>query len=227
MKWVHWSFLHISILIFSIMICALAIWMGKRIRNSKIAPVIGYFLGGLLLLNGVVYIIYRIQKGYWEIRFDLPMEFCDWAMFVTVAALFTRNRLMSELSYFWVLSGSIHALLTPNLAQTFPHLSFFLFFIGHLGLVVSSLYIVFGLGLFPRQGSILRTIVYSEIYFVSALTLDFLIDANYGYLRFKPSGGSILNFLGDWPIYLLSIQILGILAIVALYLPFKRSPNQT
>lgn len=127
MKWVHWSFLHISILVFSITICALVIWIGKRIRNSKIAPFIGYLLGSVLVLNGIIYIIYRIQKGYWEIRFDLPMEFCDWAMFVTVAALFTHNRLMSELSYFWVLSGSIHALLTPNLAQTFPQLSFFLF----------------------------------------------------------------------------------------------------
>lgn len=227
MKWVHWSFLHISILVFSITICALVIWIGKRIRNSKIAPFIGYFLGSVLVLNGIIYIIYRIQKGYWEIRFDLPMEFCDWAMFVTVAALFTHNRLMSELSYFWVLSGSIHALLTPNLAQTFPQLSFFLFFIGHLGLVASSLYIVFGLGLFPRQGSILRVIVFSELYFISALALDFLIDANYGYLRFKPSGGSILNYLGAWPVYLGSIQILGIIAIVALYLPFKRKQSQT
>ncbi|TGM91133.1 TIGR02206 family membrane protein [Leptospira licerasiae] len=227
MKWVHWSFLHISILVFSITICALVIWIGKRIRNSKIAPFIGYLLGGVLVLNGIIYIIYRVQKGYWEIRFDLPMEFCDWAMFVTVAALFTHSRLMSELSYFWVLSGSIHALLTPNLAQTFPQLSFFLFFIGHLGLVTSSLYIVFGLGLFPRQGSILRVIVFSELYFISALALDFLIDANYGYLRFKPSGGSILNYLGDWPVYLGSIQILGIIAIVALYLPFKRKQSQT
>ncbi|GBF40340.1 hypothetical protein LPTSP1_33580 [Leptospira johnsonii] len=127
---------------------------------------------------------------------------------------------MSELSYFWVLSGSIHALLTPNLGETFPQLSFFLFFVGHLGLVAASLYIVFALNLIPRQGAILRTLFYSEIYFVSALVLDFLIDANYGYLRFKPSKGSFLDYLGDWPIYLFSIQILGISSIIALYIPF-------
>jgi hypothetical integral membrane protein (TIGR02206 family) len=47
-----------------------------------------------------------------------------------------------------------------------------------------------------------------------------LLDANYLYLRAKPPGPSIYDYLGPWPWYVLSAWVLGLVVCVLCYLPF-------
>ncbi len=220
MQFEHWSPLHFYILFITFLLSIGLPFTVRRFGSPKISYGLGVILGSILLLNYVVYIIYRVREGYWQIKYDLPMEFCNWAAVVTSLALFTRNRTLAELSYFWVMAGSFQGVLTPDLAVSFPHIYFFIFFIAHSGLVISSLYAVFGLGLAPRKGAVLRSVMYSQIYVFTALLLDFLLDANYGYMRSKPTAGSALDFLGPWPIYILWLEGIGVLFFGILYLPF-------
>ncbi|EPG73397.1 TIGR02206 family protein [Leptospira fainei serovar Hurstbridge str. BUT 6] len=220
MKSIIGSFEHYVILIITFFLSVSLIWIAKSIKTRETVKRIGYGIASILVLNASAYVFYRIGKGYWDLRYDLPMEFCDWAMIVTTLALITHRRIFSELSYFWVLGGSIQAAITPNLQFNFPHAYFFLFFIGHSGLIIAALYLVFGLKLYPRKGSVPRVFLYSQIYFIIALFLDFRLDTNYGFLRYKPANGSFLDYLGEWPLYLISLQIIGIGVILLLYLPF-------
>lgn len=220
MKSIIGSFEHYIILIITVFLSVSLIWIAKSVQKKETVKRIGYGIAAVLIINASVYVFYRISRGYWDLRYDLPMEFCDWAMIVTTLALVTRKRTVSELSYFWVLGGSIQAAITPNLQFNFPHAYFFLFFIGHSGLIIAALYLVFGLKLYPRKGSVTRVLLYSQIYFILALLLDFQLDTNYGFLRYKPANGSFLDYLGKWPFYLISLQIVGIGVILLLYLPF-------
>ncbi|ULH28907.1 TIGR02206 family membrane protein [Leptospira weilii] len=196
------------------------LWIGRKDKVGNISKRIGFVTAWILILNYLVYIIYRIDSGHWEIRYDLPMEFCNWAMVVTAIALFTHNRTFAELSYFWVMSGSINGVISPDLQVTFPHIYFFIFFIAHSGLVIASLYLVFGLKLEPRPWAILRAFLYSQIFFVTAFVVDYALDGNYGYMMAKPSAGSALDFLSEWPYYLIQMQIIGVGFFLLLYLPF-------
>src|ERR1700687_4832787 len=72
------------------------------------------------------------------------------------AALCWRHRLAYELAYFWGLSGTLQALVTPDLAEDFPSLHFITFQILHAGVVVAVLYLTLGLGMRSGPGSILR-----------------------------------------------------------------------
>ncbi|PKA04190.1 TIGR02206 family membrane protein, partial [Leptospira ellisii] len=191
------SDLHFLILFLTVAFSAISIGIVRTDRFRVWADRIGFGIASVLILNYIAYVIYRIGTGHWEIRYDLPMEFCNWSMIVAAIALYSHNRTFAELSYFWVMSGSVNGVLTPDLSVSFPHPYFFIFFIAHSGLVIASLYVVFGLRLEPRPGSVFRTFCYSQIYFVSAFVLDFLLGANYGYMRAKPSGGSALDLLGE------------------------------
>ncbi|EQA44009.1 TIGR02206-like family protein [Leptospira broomii serovar Hurstbridge str. 5399] len=135
---------------------------------------------------------------------------------------------MAELSYFWVLAGSINGVVTPDLRVSFPHLYFFIFFIAHSGLVIGALYAVFGLKLYPRKWAVPRVILLSQLYFLSALIIDFLFRANYGYLMEKPNSPSLIDHLGVWPIYLINMQLIGSVLFCILYLPFyfKNKTNE-
>ena len=41
-----------------------------------------------------------------------------------------------------------------------------------------------------------------------------------GVTVYKPVGPSLLDFLGPWPWYLLSMELIGLVLVVLLYLPF-------
>ncbi|RHX81358.1 TIGR02206 family membrane protein [Leptospira yasudae] len=214
------SDLHYGLLFLTALLVFVLIWIAKKDKTGILSKRIGFVIASILILNYIVYVIYRIDSGHWEIRYDLPMEFCNWSMIVTSIALFTHNRTFAELSYFWVMSGSINGVVTPDLQVTFPHIYFFIFFIAHSGLVIASLYIVFGLKLEPRPWAILRAFLYSQVFFVSAFFIDYLLDGNYGYMMAKPNGGSALDLLGDWPYYLIQMQMIGTAFFFFLYLPF-------
>lgn len=227
MKFEHWGLVHILLLFITLLGSVGIPYLAKRFYSATGRHQIGIFLGSVLLLNYLIYVIYRVEGGYWQLRYDLPMEFCNWAAVVTSFALFTKNRTLAELSYFWVMAGSLQGVLTPDLSVSFPHIYFFIFFIAHSGLVISSMYLVLGMGLTPRKGAVLRAILYSQIFVIAALCVDFLLDANYGYMRYKPDSGSALDFLGPWPIYLLWLEALGAISFALLYLPFYFKNRRT
>jgi hypothetical integral membrane protein (TIGR02206 family) len=219
-RFIQGSELHHFILGITFFSTLVLIFLGRKFSGQKVQKWIGYFLATVLILNYLTYIIYRIQSGFWELRYDLPMEFCNWSMIVTAIALLNQNRLIAELSYFWVMAGSINGVISPDLQVSFPHIYFFIFFIAHSGLVLASLYIVFGLKLYPRQGAVIRAVLYSQIYFLTAFLINYFLGGNYGYTMAKPNAASLLDHFGPWPYYLFVLQALGVFVFSLLYLPF-------
>ena len=69
--------------------------------------------------------------------------------------------------------------------------------------------------------SIVRTFIWSELYFIITLTADELTGFNYGFLLHKPEAFSILSFLSDLrPLYLLEMHVVALLFFLGLYAPF-------
>lgn len=219
MQFQHWGSLHLYILILTFGIGLLLVYAARK-RSSRFSEMLARSLGAILLLNSLVYVVYRIVAGYWELRYDLPMEFCNWSLIASVYALYTGNRTMAELSYYWVMAVSFQGILSPDLQVTFPNIYFFIFFINHSGLVIAAIYVVFGMRLYPRRGSVLRTFIISQLYVASAFTVDFLVGGNYGYIMSKPASGSVLDYMGPWPFYILGIEGGALLMFILLYLPF-------
>lgn len=210
--------MHWAVLFLTVALAGLLPWAARR--SARFERTTAVALALILTVNSAAYAGWRIHTGQWDLRYDLPMEFCNWSAIVTVLTLLVRNRTLAELSYFWVMSGSIQGVITPDLPVQFPHIYFFIFFIAHSGLVVAAAYVVIGMRLPPRPGAIGRTVLYTQVYFVAALLLDWGLETNYGYLMRKPTGPSLLDALGPWPFYLLSMQGIGLILVCLLYLPF-------
>ena len=140
----------------------------------------------------------------------LPLQLCDWAMFVIIVALWTGNRRWLEVAYFWGIGGTLQAILTPNLAFGFPDLRFVSFFVAHSGIIVGIVFLMLVYGFRPTGFGILRTFAWTEVYFVVAFTADLLTGENYGFLLHKPEAFSLLSYLSDWrPLYLVEFHLLA------------------
>ncbi len=211
---------HVTVLILTVAIpVVLTAWV-KYSRSATLDSRIALTLGTILLLNEGFSFFWKWHLGIIGWHNGLPMHLCDWATFTTAITCLWRQRWSYELSYFWGLAGTLQAVITPDLRYGFPEPSFFIFFLSHSGLVATILYLTFAFPLRPTWASIPRAYGWLLVYAACAGMVDWLLSVNYGYLRAKPAGASLLDYFGPWPWYIPVTTLLALAFFVIYYLPF-------
>jgi hypothetical integral membrane protein (TIGR02206 family) len=191
-------------------------------RGSSLTRVwVGRLLG--LVLIGYAATIYLLKgiDGELSWQYALPLEFCHWVMFAVVISLFRPTPILSEIAYFWGAAGTLQATLTPDITQGFPSWEFILFFWSHGGILLAILFLFVGQNFRPRRGSIWRMMLAANLYAATVGILDKLFGWNYGYLCGKPYQPSLMDYLGPWPWYLVSLEFIALLSFWLLGLPWR------
>jgi hypothetical integral membrane protein (TIGR02206 family) len=191
----------------------------NRLGSSRITALACRSLGGAILAL-------KVGEGFWYFAkgvpwpFLLPLQLCDLAAFVTAATLFRRSPRWFEPAYFWAMAGTLQALLTPDVAMGFPSSEFGFFFVPH-GLVIAGVFFATGtLGLRPRPGAVFRVAAMTLAACAVAGAANRRWGTNYLYLREKPGAASLMDWLGPWPWYLLSLVPVALLFMALWYSPF-------
>jgi hypothetical integral membrane protein (TIGR02206 family) len=162
------------------------------------------------------------REGWLTWRTLLPLELCDAAMVLAVTALLVPRRAVAELVYFWAGSGSLLAMLTPELPWDFPRWEFVVFFGLHGLVLVAALVLVFGLGLRPRPGAPWRAFGITAGWAAFVGLVNLALGTNYMYLRHKPLVPTPLDAMGPWPVYVGTGAAVALLLFHLLALPFRR-----
>ena len=211
---------HLAVLATAAALTAALSIHARRHPSGRSTRPFAWALAILLLLDEIAVIAVAAHTDLPTLKDHLPFQLCDCVIFAAVAALLWRHQQAYELSYFWGLSGTFQALLTPDLAEDFPHPHFFTFQILHAGVVVAILYLTIGLRMRPHWRSVLRAWLWLQAYVAITALIDRLLDSNYGYLRAKPIQASLFDYLGPWPWYLLSLEALSLALFALCYTPF-------
>jgi hypothetical integral membrane protein (TIGR02206 family) len=159
-------------------------------------------------------------QGTWSAKTSLPLALCDAGVLVAAAACWWRGALLVELTYFWGLAGTLQAVITPDLNVGFPHLVFFQYLVGHVGIVVAALFLVVGMRIVPRRGAVVRVFAITLGYTTMVGIVDALTGANYMFLRSPPGEWTLLRVLGPWPWYVLSAAGVALVLLTLLDAPF-------
>jgi len=175
----------------------------------------------ILAIDAVVFVTVPLLEGSWSVRASLPLALCNLALVVAAVACWVPSwPLAVELTYFWGLAGALQGVVTPDLAAGFPHLEFFEFVVGHLGVVLAALYLVVGLRLRPRPGAVRRVFAVTAAYTAFVGWFDWLTGSNYMFLAAVPATGSLLSVLGPWPWYIASAAGVALVLLWVLDAPF-------
>jgi hypothetical integral membrane protein (TIGR02206 family) len=213
---------HFAALAVTAAIAALLVAWARGHRDSPATRYPAWFLAAVLLVSQAAEPFVRHSMGTLDWQRGLPLELCDLASFACVAALVTRRQFLFEMAYFWGLSGTLQALLTPALKAAFPQPEYFRFFAMHGAIVIAVLYLAPGLGMRPRRGAVWRVFGVTAAYAALVGLIDWVLGANYFFLCHKPEG-SLLEWFGPWPLYILGGAVVAVAIFLLLDLPYRFS----
>jgi hypothetical integral membrane protein (TIGR02206 family) len=206
---------HLAALAVLAVTAGLSVWAPRRYPGPWIVPA-GRALALVILAGWAGEYVADVVLGTWTIRYSLPLQLTDAVSVVSIFALWTRRRLLVELVYFWSLTASLQALLTPDLAESFPSVYYFTYFTYHIGAVVAACFLVFGCRLYPRPGAVWRVYLATLAFAGFAGVADIITGGNYMYMAEKPAHNSLLSVMGPWPWYIASTVVLALVLLLGL-----------
>lgn len=201
--------------------CVAALAVSLVRTRPRLAPFVRVAIAfGVVALVGFEY-GKGAREGWLSWTGVLPLELCDAALVLAVLALLWPRQALAEVLYFWACSGSVLAMLTPDLAWGFPRWEFVVFFGLHGLALAAALVLVLGMGMRPRPGSARRVFVITLCWTALVGTVDVALGTNYMYLRRKPLGATPLDRMGPWPVYVLTGALVALVLFHLLALPFR------
>ena len=153
---------------------------------------------------------------------SLPLQYCDLTWMVAVVALWTRTWWAVSLTFYWGLTLTVQAIVTPSLGQEFPDPRFFMYWGMHFLSVWAAGWLAAS-GSGPTWRGYRLAVVVTAVWAGVVMVFNGATGTNYGYLNRKPPGASLLDLMPDWPFYVL-IEIVLVTGIWALLTwPFDRA----
>ena len=212
---------HLIALLVVVIVNVLLISWVKKQKSDKLDKIARYSLAILLIVQELSLSVWRLSHGAWRLGTSLPLHLCGVAVVLSAIMLINKNYFLYEIVYFWGLGGAIQALLQPNIgAYAFPHYRFYQFFVSHGSIVTATLFITFTKGYRPVFKSIWKVFLITNAYMVFIAFFNWLSDGNYLFICHKPETASIIDYLGPWPWYVLSLELVGIASFFIYYSPF-------
>jgi len=217
---------HLAVIALTVAAC---LGLGLAVRRDPGARWVTWAMRGLaaaLVLNEVAFhVVHQLEQGL-STRGDLPLHLTDAATIAAVVALWTRSAIAFELTYFWGMTATVQALITPDLRRGFPDHRFWWFAVAHAGVVLAAVLLAWGLRRTPRPGAVPRVVAWSLAVTALAAAGTLAFDGNYMFLREPPRGGSLLDLMGPWPWYIASAAALALVLFWLLDRPFDGRPER-
>ena len=184
---------------------------GTTIRDWKHEQTIRYVLAFALIISDMSY--------YWRLVGvpalganpveNLPIGVCGWAAILCSYMLVGKCRSFFDISYFWLLSGSLFALLTPTpLNFTGPtRFRYYQFWAEHTLGYIAIFYMIFVHGMRPTVRSAVKSYLALLVMTAIAYSVNRMIPgANYLYMARPESAPSVLDILP--PNFLLRFMVM-------------------
>jgi hypothetical integral membrane protein (TIGR02206 family) len=206
---------HLAALAAMVVAAGASVWIARGSRRGA-TQAISVVLALVIVAGWIGEQVADVVEGIWAVRYTLPLQLTDAVSIVAVVALLRPRPLLVELTYFWALTASLQATLTPDLARTFPSAFYFTYFAYHVGAVVAACLLVYGQRRYPRRGAAWRVFAVTLAFTAIAGAADLITGGNYMYLRHKPERASLLDVMGAWPWYILETGVLALAMLLAL-----------
>ncbi|MEO6346355.1 MAG: TIGR02206 family membrane protein [Aquaticitalea sp.] len=214
------SFEHLLPILLGVIIALLFIIQSKRKFTKTQQKKALHYFAIFVSLTVATFHLYRLAFQQYNFKTDLPLYLCSLLALLIPLFSYYRRFWMYEILLFWIIAGTLQGVITPDIAEGFPTFDYFRYWIVHLGLLTIIFYATFVFGMRPTFKSVFKSFFALQIYVTIMILINWVLDANYFYLNEKPKSASVLDYFGEWPFYIIVVQLLLIPYFLIIYLPF-------
>ena len=199
----------------------------KNISDMKNEKIFRYTIAFTLIISEMSY--------YWRLIAmpslgpnpvdHLPISVCGWVAIFASYMVIGKSQTLFDISYFWALTGSIFALITPTVISfTGPtRFRYYQFWTEHLVIYIAIFYMIFVHKMRPNKKSFLKAYIGIVLLAIIAYFANRLIGpgANYLFMARPEDTPSILDILPpNFVLRLLVMVSVITLLFVLVYLPW-------
>lgn len=203
------------------------IYLNRNKLNTRQRRLTEIGIAITLIIMELTYHFWMIINGSWNVSHAIPLELCSISLILTVLLLLSTKKIIYEILLFTALLGASQALFTPALNYDFPHFRFFHFFYTHLMEIWVPLYFTWAKGYRPTIWSVLKLCIFLNVLMPIIMLINKVVGGNYMFLSHKPDSASLLDVLGPYPWYILSLEGLLIGLSLIVWIIFRVKDTQT
>jgi len=201
---------------------AFFLFIGKFLskkQNLIVAKAISFFL----LLVTTISHLSNLESGQWSVKEHLPLHLCSINGLICICILFIpKNKNLFEFNFFGGVLGGFVALLTPQINDYDGSiLEYSVYYLSHGMIILIPLYLYYYLNYKLRRFSWLKTLFFLNILMAILIPLNSYLDSNYMYVNEPPKVENPL-IIGEWPIYLINLELIIILLFAITYFIFTK-----
>lgn len=201
-----------SNIIFSIFLLFIANFFDKR-YFAKITAIVIFILK-------LAELSYRHLYNNEEIFELLPLHLCNITLIFVIIMMLSGSKSLFQLCFYWSV-GAIFAVATPDVKYSFPNFMTVSFFITHFYILFAVAYFYLYFSFRPAIWGYFTAFFTINIICLGVYFLNVHLGTNYLYVNRVPSFSSPLNYFGEWPYYIIVVELIYIILTYLLYLPFK------
>ena len=195
--------------------------LGWTLQTESQARRLGRILGAVTAAIYGAVLVYSLMPP--TIGQSVPLRLTDLATVSAAYALWSQRHWPFALTYYWGLTLSTQALISPVLkSPDFPSHQFLGFWAIHLLVVWAAIYLTWGRKMRPTWHSYRFVVVVTVIWAAATFTFNSIAGTNYGFLNGKPATASLLDVLGPWPVYVLTAALLILIVWALMTWPWER-----
>lgn len=203
----HWAALGIGVVV-----AALLVPLGRRLRGRPAATTFRKGFAVAILAFQIPLQLRLLTPQTWDVHISLPLQLSDLAWMAAAYALWSGRWWACAPVYYWGLTLTPQAMLTPATdARDFPHVDFVAFWGLHLLVTWAAIYLTWGAGVRPSWRGMRVTFAITLGWAAAVMAFNGAAGTNYGFLNHKPTNPSLLDLLGPWPFYV-GVELLLVLA---------------
>jgi hypothetical integral membrane protein (TIGR02206 family) len=193
--------------------------IAKRYLNEKQKLQLSRIIAVAASFWALIYVVILLLLGDFNYKTDLPLDLCNIMAVLLPFLMWNPKFRTHEILYFLVLAGTIQAIITPHLYNSFPNFIFIKYWFVHCGLVIYIVYATVVFDLKPNLKSIFKSFLAIQVYVILIYGVNYLLGSNYVYVMQKPPTASALDYLGDWPYYIFKAELIALVLFCIVYLP--------
>lgn len=223
---VIFSFSHILMIVLTVALM-IAIYYFRATIQDRYQKHLKYTLLVGLIVGESWFHFWYFMHDRWSIVHNLPLQLSSISVYLCIIMLLTKSYKLFEVAFFISMTSAFLAIITPELFFGAPHLRFFQFFIVHIAIIISCVYMVWFEGYRPKAKSIARAFVVLNLIASIVFVINQQIGSNYMFLARKPGNASVIDFLGPYPWYIIGLETIALSLFILIYLVFfKKTKNK-